>query len=139
MCEHKEAERQYLVVFTMECLEGLQRQVITTLLTAGCVCMCHCVIRVPVPPGPVLTITVDTLDLGDLGSGSTLLVVVRKTRLQLHQQPIVTAGLLTGDGLHQMGAVPCASGRLIGYPPLPQLEPCGVAEPGDMFSPVAQL
>ncbi len=71
-----------------------------------------------------LTVTVDTLYLWVLGSRSTYFVIVRHTLLQLHQQPFVATGLLTGNCLCQVGAISCATCGLIHDFPFPQFETC---------------
>lgn len=72
----------------------------------------------------LLTITVDTLHLWDLGSWSTLLLIIRDALLQLNHQPVVAAGIFTRYCLHQVGAVPRPTCRLIDDLPLPQFEAC---------------
>lgn len=72
----------------------------------------------------VLTITVDTLHLRDLGSWSTLLLIIRDALLQFNHQPVVAAGLFTRYRLHQVGAVPRPARGLIDDLPLPQFEAC---------------
>lgn len=70
-----------------------------------------------------LTIAVDTLELGELRSWAAVHVVVRDTLLQPEQAPAVAAGLLAGDGLHQVRAAAHAPRGVVGDRALPQLEP----------------
>lgn len=69
-----------------------------------------------------LTVAVEALDLRQLRTGTARPAVIRNTFIQPQQLPVVTTGLITRHGLHQVGAVPRASCRLVGDPPLPQFE-----------------
>ena len=73
-----------------------------------------------------LTSAVDTLDLRDLSAGATLVVLVRNTRIQAGQFPVVTTGLVARHRLHQVGAVSRPSCWLVGYLSLSQFETCRV-------------
>lgn len=72
----------------------------------------------------LLTITIDTLCLWDLCSWATFFVIIGKTVIQFHHQPLKAAGFFTWYGLHQMGAVPSTTSWFIDDFPLPQFEAC---------------
>lgn len=72
----------------------------------------------------LLTITVDTLDLWDLSSGSTFLLVIRDALLQFNHQPVEAARVFARYRLHQVGAVPHPTRGLVDDPPFPKFEAC---------------
>lgn len=71
---------------------------------------------------PLLTVAVDALDLRQLRTSAARPAVIRNAFIQAQQLPVVTTGLITRHGLHQVRAVPRAPRRLVGDPSLPQFE-----------------
>lgn len=71
-----------------------------------------------------LTVAVDTLDLHNHGAGATLLPIIRNTRTQTDQLPIVTSGLVTWHRLHKVWTVSRTSRWLVCNLSFPQFETC---------------